>query len=92
MITEERILAPVQPLPPPPDGELAPAGRSARDEPLQRLSPEAPGRSILWRLILAFIGAGIAVTGWLLILTVFFSFSGLPMFILGLAVMQSQER
>ncbi len=92
MITEERIPVRGHMPPRPPAGELDPAPRSARDEPLRRPSPEAAGRSILWRLILAFIGAGIAVTGWLLILTVFFSFIGLPLFILGLAVMQSQER
>jgi hypothetical protein len=38
------------------------------------------------------MGFGIALTGWMLILTVFFSFLGLPLFMFGLALMQSQER
>jgi hypothetical protein len=43
-------------------------------------------------LILVAIGFGMALTGWFLILTVFLSFLGLPLFIFGLALMQSQER
>jgi hypothetical protein len=38
------------------------------------------------------IGFGMALTGWLLILSIFLSFIGLPLFIFGLALMQSQER
>jgi len=38
------------------------------------------------------MGFGMAVTGWMLILTVFLSFIGLPLFMFGLALMQSQER
>jgi len=52
--------------------------------------PEGPG--ILWRLILVAIGFGVAIAGWMLILTVFLSFIGLPVFLFGLALMQSQER
>jgi hypothetical protein len=47
---------------------------------------------LLWRLILVAIGFGIAVTGWMLVVTVFLSFLGLPLFMFGLALMQSQER
>jgi hypothetical protein len=47
---------------------------------------------ILWRLILAFIGLSIAVTGWMLVVSVFLSFIGLPLFIFGLALAQAQER
>ncbi len=92
MITEERIPAPGQALARSPAGKLGSAPRTARDEQPPRLQPEAGGLDILWRLILAFVGAVIALTGWLLILTVFFAFIGLPVFILGLAVVQSQER
>ena len=52
--------------------------------------PWQPG--LLWRVVLVAMGFGIAVTGWMLILTVFLSFIGLPLFMFGLALMQSQER
>jgi hypothetical protein len=38
------------------------------------------------------MGFGIAVTGWMLIMSVLLSFLGLPLFMFGLALMQSQER
>lgn len=57
-----------------------------------RPQPESGQPGLLWRLILVLIGFGMALTGWLLILTVFLSFLGLPLFIFGLALMQSQER
>jgi hypothetical protein len=47
---------------------------------------------LVWRVILVATGFGMAVTGWMLILTVFLSFIGLPLFMFGLALMQSQER
>jgi len=55
-----------------------------------RSEPDETG--LLWRLILVLIGFGMALTGWLLILSIFLSFIGLPLFIFGLALMQSQER
>ena len=57
--------------------------------PAPRPQPEGPG--LLWRVLLVLVGFGIAVTGWMLIISVFFSFIGLPMFFFGLALMQSQE-
>ena len=60
--------------------------RGARPEPSSR----QPG--LLWRVVLVAMGFGMAVTGWMLILTVFLSFIGLPLFMFGLALMQSQER
>jgi hypothetical protein len=54
--------------------------------------PKSTESSLLWRLILVLVGFGIATVGWLLVLTVFLSFIGLPMFIFGLALMQAQER
>jgi hypothetical protein len=48
-------------------------------------------RSILERIVLAFIGLGIALLGWTLMMTVFLVFIGLPLFIVGLAIAQAQE-
>jgi len=62
------------------------------DEGRPRPRPESGEPGLLWRLILVAIGFGMALTGWFLILTVFLSFLGLPLFIFGLALMQSQER
>lgn len=47
--------------------------------------------SILWRIILAFVGLSIAVAGWMLVVSIFLSFIGLPLFIFGLALAQAQE-
>ena len=73
----------------------APAGieleRSVRDRgPRPGAAPGQPG--LFWRVVLVAMGFGMAVTGWMLILTVFLSFLGLPLFMFGLALMQSQER
>jgi hypothetical protein len=38
------------------------------------------------------LGFGLAFTGWMLMMTVILVFIGLPLFIFGLAVMQTQER
>jgi hypothetical protein len=57
-----------------------------------RSEPASDQPGLLWRLILVAIGFGLALTGWMLILTVFLSFLGLPLFMFGLALMQSQER
>jgi hypothetical protein len=48
-------------------------------------------RSILVRVVLTFIGLGIALLGWTLMMTVFLVFIGLPLFIVGLAIAQAQE-
>ena len=94
MITEERLVAPAErelrartekP-------ELVPPPALVEHEPRPQPDAEVDVRRLLRRIIVAAIGAGIALTGWLLILTVFFSFIGLPVFVFGLAVMQSQER
>jgi hypothetical protein len=49
------------------------------------------GTGVLWRIILVVIGFGLAALGWSLVMTVILSFIGLPLFILGLALMQAQE-
>ena len=46
---------------------------------------------ILWRIILALVGFGMASLGFVLVMTVFLSFIGLPLFILGAALIQAQE-
>jgi hypothetical protein len=46
---------------------------------------------ILWRIILVLVGFGVASLGFVLVMTVFLSFIGLPLFVLGAALMQAQE-
>jgi hypothetical protein len=86
MITEDRLAVERLPQLPTSDGQ--------RQFPDQ--GPQPPPKStepgLLWRLIFVLVGFGIATVGWLLVLTVFLSFIGLPMFIFGLALMQAQER
>ena len=55
-------------------------------------APEAARTSLLWRLVLVSAGFGLAAVGWVLALSVFLAFIGVPLFILGLALMQAQER
>jgi hypothetical protein len=45
---------------------------------------------ILWRIILVLVGFGVASLGFVLVMTVFLSFIGLPLFIVGAALMQAQ--
>lgn len=47
---------------------------------------------LLWRVLLALVGFSIAALGWALVMTVFLAFIGLPLFIVGAALMQAQER
>jgi len=46
--------------------------------------------SILWRIILVLVGFGMSSLGFVLVMTVFLSFIGLPLFIVGAALMQAQ--
>lgn len=65
-----------------------------RREPQAASPTEVSGttvRSVLARLVLVFVGFGLVMLGWSLMMTVFLVFIGLPLFILGLAVMQAQE-
>jgi hypothetical protein len=48
--------------------------------------------SFLGRLVVVAAGFGLALTGWMLVMTVLLVFIGLPMSLFGLAVMQAQER
>ena len=45
---------------------------------------------ILWRIVLVVAGFGLVTVGWSLIMTAILAFIGLPLFILGLALMQAQ--
>ena len=86
MIAEERI-AFETPSPVRPERQL---------RPVLETSPTAaatgpPERSIVGRLLLVGVGFAIASAGFMLMLSVFLVFIGLPMFIFGLAVMQAQE-
>jgi hypothetical protein len=86
MLTEERTTS--RPIAPPQleAAHLAPA--PAPEEP----RPEFSVLDLLGRLLVVAIGFGLAFTGWMLMMTVILVFIGLPLFIFGLAVMQSQER
>jgi hypothetical protein len=57
-------------------------------------SAEAPrdGPGLISRLFWIGVGFGVMVTGFALMLSVFVAFIGLPMFVFGLALMQSQEQ
>ena len=86
MITKERL-----------ELERAPRIELPRPEPTAATAPEtvevsgAQIRRFLRRLLLAFVGFGIAMLGFSLMLTVFLVFLGLPLFIVGIAIMQAQE-
>jgi hypothetical protein len=47
---------------------------------------------VAWRILLVVIGFAVATAGWTLVMTAILSFIGLPLFIFGLALMQSAER
>ena len=58
--------------------------------PAPDTQPDEPG--LLARLFWVSVGFGLAVTGFALVLSVFLAFIGLPMFVFGLGLMQSQAR
>lgn len=85
MLTEERVI------PRPID-----QGRLEAAEPpvpiRREARPEFSVRSLLRRILVVALGFGLAFTGWMLMMTVILVFIGLPLFIFGVAVMQTQER
>ena len=84
MLTEERTTSrPIEH----PQLEVKPQPQ-VREEP----RPEFSVPNLLGRLLVVGIGFGLAFTGWMLMMTVILVFIGLPLFIFGLAVMQTQER
>ena len=62
----------------------------AEPSPSPDAQPSGPG--LVSRLFWVSVGLGLAVTGFALVLSVFLAFIGLPMFVFGLALMQSQAR
>jgi hypothetical protein len=86
MLTEERTTS--RPIAPPQLEGVHTAPAPAPEGP----RPEISVLDLLGRLLVVAIGFGLAFTGWMLMMTVILVFIGLPLFIFGLAVMQSQER
>jgi hypothetical protein len=85
MLTEERVI------PRPIDQDRL----EAEEPPVpirQEARPEFSVRSLLRRILVVALGFGLAFTGWMLMMTVILVFIGLPLFIFGVAVMQTQER
>lgn len=97
MITEERM-----PRDTITEEPKVPDARQWRRPPEQeRRIPQAPSPqpvsssgapSLLWRLILFFVGLGLLMLGWPLAVSGVGAFIGVPLIIFGLALMQAQER
>ena len=89
MSTDERAIS--RPIPP---ARLEPIRSPRLDEehpaPIAqepRLEVSIP--SLLGRLLLLAVGFGLALTGWMLVMSIFLVFIGFPLFFFGLAVMQA---
>ena len=54
-------------------------------------TPEAAKPSLFWRLLFVFVGFTLASLGFGLVMSVFLAFIGLPLFVVGAALMQAQE-
>ena len=80
MQTEDRVIARPIPLPQLEEKHPAPVHQEPR--------PEVSVPNLLGRVLLVGVGFGIALTGFMLILSVILVFIGLPMFFFGLAVME----
>lgn len=83
MLTQERVVT--RPVTVPRLEETRPA--PVPEEP----RPEFSVPHLLGRILLVLVGFGLASAGWMLMMSVFLVFIGLPLFIVGLAVMQAQE-
>lgn len=91
MVTKGRVAEPR--LAPERLGHLQTSGGERPSTKRRRQGPPASDdHGLLGRIILVVVGFGVAMVGWLLVLTVILSFLGLPLFIVGLALMQAQER
>jgi hypothetical protein len=53
---------------------------------------ERERRSLFGRLFWLSVGVATAATGFALVMSVFLAFSGLPLFVIGLALMESQAK
>ena len=59
--------------------------------PQQGTVPGTEERSVLWRVVLMAAGFAIAFLGWALVMTVVLSYIGLPLLIVGAALVQAQQ-
>jgi len=80
MQTQERVIA--RPIRPPRLEEEHHA--PVREEP----RPEFSVLNLLGRVVVVAVGFGLALTGWMLVMSVFLVFIGFPLFFFGLAVME----
>ncbi len=62
----------------------------AQASPAPKATRDGPG--IVSRLFWFMVGFGVMVAGFALMLSVFVAFIGLPLFVFGVALMQSQDR
>jgi hypothetical protein len=89
MITAERVVQD------PRQRRSIPQERRPRSVPKIASEPveSSPGKpSLIWRLILFFVGLGLLMLGWPLAVSGVGAFMGVPLIIFGLALMQAQER
>lgn len=97
MITEERLARETIA-----EEEIRPARPRLRSlpEPKERIRPTQPPQpvassdkpSVLWRLIFFFVGFTFVSLGWPLAVSAIGAFIGVPLIIIGLALMQAQAR
>ena len=80
-MTEDRVIARPIRSPRLEEERPAPVGQEPR--------PEVSVPSLLGCLLWVAVGFGLAFTGWMLVMTVFLVFIGLPLFFFGLAVMEA---
>ncbi|HZA27977.1 MAG TPA: hypothetical protein VE915_10135 [Actinomycetota bacterium] len=97
MITEERMLrGTITQEPTTPDtrqrGRLPEPERRTPQTPSPQPASSSGAPSLLWRLILFFVGLGLLMLGWPLAVSGVGAFIGVPLIIFGLALMQAQER
>jgi hypothetical protein len=88
MITQERMALDAAEWPSPAkERHLRPVDQTPSAHPGS--SPRKPSR--LWRIALFFVGLSLIMLGWPLAVSGIASFIGVPLIIIGLALMQAQE-
>lgn len=88
MITQERLAHDAAEWPSPAkERHLRPVDRAPSPNPVS--SPRKP--SLLWRITFFFVGLSLVMLGWPLAVSAIGSFIGVPLIIIGLALMQAQE-
>jgi hypothetical protein len=89
MITAERLTPDTVPQRPSPERQRP---RLVREVPSPEPQASSKKPSLLWRLIFFFVGLVLISLGWPLAASGVGAFIGMPMIIIGLALMQAQER